>query len=662
MMKVKSVVSIILAVVMLSALCPVYASGASVQLTSEHSAYMSGYGNGYFGANDPITWAQVCSIIYDLLADKTKGRADSAFSDVSEDAWYYEAVTVLASRGILSCDGGELNPDSEITRGEFIVLVMNLAGVNKRAKCPFEDISPEDECYAAVSTAYEKGYINGISETVFGADEPLTRAQAVKILNGILSRSADISVVSSASDLRVFLDVSPEDWYYNDVMEAAIDHKHKVSNGSETWTEYTSSYPVTYIYSGTSYTEMVYEGECAALAPSRDSEGRTISGWIFPSGEMKNLSTTQVYGPTSYTAWYAPELTSEHSAYMTGFDDGSFRPEETVTRSELAQVIYSLLKSKNGIGFPNEFTDVDIYTPGYTAISVLASIGLIQGGGEFRPGDTLTHSELGEIVRKFAPQAEVPEDDSPVTRAELAVYVNIISGRKGDGVTESKMDERHLFTDVSSDYWAYNDIMEAAVSHTYTASGTGEAWLTYFHDNTGDVDWESSESVIAAAGIVTSITSTYGGNFDHEYNWDYTTAVKEEYVRDYASETNYLIWVSRQNQKVYVFYGEQGSWELIHNFICATGKPGHETPVGVTYITYRQTGWFTSSYTVAPVVRFYPGSGYAFHSREYYPHGSTKLLEADIGYPVSHGCVRMLDEDVTYIYNWVPGNTTVIVY
>ena len=74
--------------------------------------------------------------------------------------------------------------------------------------------------------------------------------------------------------------------------------------------------------------------------------------------------------------------------------------------------------------------------------------------------------------------------------------------------------------------------------------------------------------------------------------------------------------------------------------------------------TYKQTGWFQSSYQVLPVVRFY-GGGYAFHSRLYYPR-STTLQDPSIGFPVSHGCVRMYDEDIQWIYDNVPDGTTVV--
>jgi lipoprotein-anchoring transpeptidase ErfK/SrfK len=60
-------------------------------------------------------------------------------------------------------------------------------------------------------------------------------------------------------------------------------------------------------------------------------------------------------------------------------------------------------------------------------------------------------------------------------------------------------------------------------------------------------------------------------------------------------------------------------------------------------------------------VRFYPGTGYAFHSRLYYPNGKT-LKDSSIGWPVSAGCIRMLDADINYLYNYIPNGTAVLIY
>jgi lipoprotein-anchoring transpeptidase ErfK/SrfK len=94
----------------------------------------------------------------------------------------------------------------------------------------------------------------------------------------------------------------------------------------------------------------------------------------------------------------------------------------------------------------------------------------------------------------------------------------------------------------------------------------------------------------------------------------------------------------------------------------ASGAPSSRTPVGVYYTTYKLAGgWTTSTYTCRPVVGFKQGSGYAFHSRLYYPN-SSRLTDASIGYPKSHGCIRMYDEDINYIYDYIPLNTTVVVH
>lgn len=146
-------------------------------------------------------------------------------------------------------------------------------------------------------------------------------------------------------------------------------------------------------------------------------------------------------------------------------------------------------------------------------------------------------------------------------------------------------------------------------------------------------------------------------------NTDYTPEEKTVFVnaKGYSSKTPYLVWVSRSAQKVNIFEGSQNNWTLLHEFACATGAPGSPTPVGVTYVTYKQTNWTTENYTCRPIVRFYPNTGYAFHSRLYYP-GTDRVKDASMGFPVSHGCVRMMDEGINWIYNNIPTKTTVVIY
>lgn len=171
---------------------------------------------------------------------------------------------------------------------------------------------------------------------------------------------------------------------------------------------------------------------------------------------------------------------------------------------------------------------------------------------------------------------------------------------------------------------------------------------------------------ISKEDVLKLVTTGYKGNFTLEWAQenDYEDYVKEAWInaRGHSSKTEYLIWVSLSMQRVNIFKGGAGGWELIRESIVGSGAPRSPTPVGVWTTTYKQAaGWTTSSYTCKPVVGFRQGTGYAFHSRLYYPN-SSKLKDSSIGYPISAGCIRMYDEDIQYIFDHIPNGTTVVVY
>ena len=162
------------------------------------------------------------------------------------------------------------------------------------------------------------------------------------------------------------------------------------------------------------------------------------------------------------------------------------------------------------------------------------------------------------------------------------------------------------------------------------------------------------------------VTAAYAGNYTTQWalEHDYADDVKTVWVnaKGYSSRTEYLVWVNLTYQRVNVFKGSQGNWELIHTFLCGTGSPGRGTPVGEYYVYgFQPEGWTTSTYNVRPVVRFKVNSGYAFHSRLWDPTHSY-LTDPSIGFPVSHGCVRMYDEDVQWISDNIPLYTTVVIH
>jgi len=188
------------------------------------------------------------------------------------------------------------------------------------------------------------------------------------------------------------------------------------------------------------------------------------------------------------------------------------------------------------------------------------------------------------------------------------------------------------------------------------------AGTTIALDNYNKQYWMGLE----APRVLDLVTTGYKGDFTLDWALanDFDDYDKEVwvYAKGYTSTTEYLLWISIAYQRVNVFQKSGEDWELIRTCIVGTGAPNSPTGTGVTTVTYRQyNGWTTSAYTVKPVVRFRRGSGYAFHSRTFYPNTST-LRDERIGFPISRGCIRMYDEDIWYLYDYIPEGTTVVIY
>ncbi len=207
------------------------------------------------------------------------------------------------------------------------------------------------------------------------------------------------------------------------------------------------------------------------------------------------------------------------------------------------------------------------------------------------------------------------------------------------------------------------DVVKLYKEKNVAVDNYSDAYYQKLEDDAAAEAARKAAEEAAAKNLLTEISCVYRGNYTKEYNKDYTEQLKTEFVNNngYSSKTDYLVWVNLGTQKVNIFEGKTGNWKLIRTFRCASGAPSTPTPKGVTYVTYKQTNWTTSSYTCRPIVRFYPGTGYAFHSMLYYPRSSV-LKNGAMGYPASHGCIRMEDEGIWFIYNYIPAKTTVVVY
>lgn len=141
---------------------------------------------------------------------------------------------------------------------------------------------------------------------------------------------------------------------------------------------------------------------------------------------------------------------------------------------------------------------------------------------------------------------------------------------------------------------------------------------------------------------------------------DLTNAEKDMFVRsmEYTSKTDYLIWVNLERQTVNLFQKKNDTWCIERVYPCASGMNQTPTITGVfSYYAY-ENRWKYDNYYVGPVMIF--SGNYALHS--VLMRYDDRVFDGTIGRPASHGCVRMIQEDVQWLADNIPFGTTVVIY
>lgn len=106
-----------------------------------------------------------------------------SFRDVTSTHWAFASVERAAELGLVTgYSDGTFRPDTPVTRAQFVLMLWRMCGKPAAAKAAsFADASAS-WYQDALSWAVEKGYVNGLSDTRFGPDAPITRQQAMAIL------------------------------------------------------------------------------------------------------------------------------------------------------------------------------------------------------------------------------------------------------------------------------------------------------------------------------------------------------------------------------------------------------------------------------------------------------------------------------------------------
>lgn len=223
----------------------------------------------------------------------------------------------------------------------------------------------------------------------------------------------------------------------------------------------------------------------------------------------------------------------KHDAYICGYPDGTVKPERQITRAEVATIFYRLLQDEareNVWSRTNSYSDVASGAWYNSAVSTLTNAGILTGyeDGTFRPNAPITRAEFATIAARFYHAPEVTGDAFPdISGSWARVYINraaalgLVRGypdgtfRPNTEITRAEVmeiinnvlfrtpDKEHFLPDMvpwpdnpdTPGNWSYEAVQEATNNHDYERvnNTSTETWTKI----TPARDWDALEADLA---------------------------------------------------------------------------------------------------------------------------------------------------------------------
>ena len=264
--------------------------------------------------------------------------------------------------------------------------------------------------------------------------------------------------------------------------------------------------------------------------------GYRFTGWYTTNTLRTRIDEDEILRVTSYRTVFAgweetsvPSMLNgdDHYAYIQGYSDGTVRPNANITRAQVATIFFRLLDEDvrdDNLTTYNTFPDVDEDYWANTAISTMASLGVINGrnSGLFDPDAYITRAEFAAICARFDDSGvdgittftdtvgHWAEDEISraaalgwiqgysdgtfrpnqyITRAQAVTMINRVLCRLPE-TEDDLLTGMNTWTDCHVTDWFYLAIQEATNSHDFVAKDrVYESWT----DLNRDPDWSRYE-------------------------------------------------------------------------------------------------------------------------------------------------------------------------
>ena len=155
-------------------------------LDTSRSVVLQGYGDGLLHLEDSLTRAQMATILYRLLDEKSIAAyetAEAAFTDVPADMWCSRYVSAIAKAGIVAGVGnGSFYPNGKLTWAQILTV---LSRFTEPKACALQHIQYDGWAVEAVQTAVALGWIEDSAD--FAPNAIISRGEFMQLVNGVLT-------------------------------------------------------------------------------------------------------------------------------------------------------------------------------------------------------------------------------------------------------------------------------------------------------------------------------------------------------------------------------------------------------------------------------------------------------------------------------------------
>ncbi len=665
---------------------------------------LNGKGNAGLCPGDYTTRAEAITMIMRMLDTQTTADI-SAYTDVPEGVWFHDPIARAAALKIVNgTSSSTMSPTARLTREQAFVLMARIFGVNTNTRAGilgFTDwLQISDYAVPSISALAQGDFIHG-SNGKLNPRGYITRQELAQVfynfaqdIDGTIPAQVDGDFALHADEIPAGTTVQGNLLLSNEAGQIKLDHITVTGR---------------LVIQGYGPVELDFDGcSIGTLVLLRPAMLKNLAGVkTVENSESLEIASGSV---PRIAAWSGPVTlqkgvtADEVALYAQGC--------ELIVHGEVSNLIQNAADTKtSGSGWVNVIhqrapggTNT---CPGWTTYNEIDyGITYLNGkqtdSGKLKvTAPTITASfqfsnipvdrdvELywymnGNII-EAQPKFHLTEGASTTHYVDLSAYAK--EGNKISLAVRVRWEDqvKTFFLDYEflPDYYAQalnvrtQNVMGVInkTTNLYANSGlTGYRrtlnkgdlvyYITYIRRDQGvSVDYVRTKDGVTGWIREADMTPVSEGYMKFYVTWDYSTPVKEAYVnqvKKLGSSSRYLIWISLWTQRVNIFTGSKGNWTLYRTYQCASGANNRPTKVQDTRILYKASRWEYDGFYVSHVSDF-DNDGRAFHSM-LKAYDGNYFVDATMGRPVSHGCIRMPDAGCQFIYYNCPVGTTVIVY